>query len=167
MFCRYEEGTVEEVRAAEIGTLELPSPESETAFASVSAKAIAARAEVLCACAAVLSKGMRTLDFRDYLRPGSMANALYSNACARGLVEHVISNLFDEGLGKVKRDRGGEFPTFQVNRGILPADQRKRSPLLDNPSSRRRSLKGWLVQKGFITVAGGFRLKRRSLCGTR
>lgn len=124
--CRYEEGTIEDVRAVQICTLELPSPESEPAFASVSEKAIGARAEVLCACAAVLSKGMRTLEFREYLQPGSMANALYTNPCARGLVESAIFDLFDEGLGKVKREREGEFPTFQVNRGILPADQRKR-----------------------------------------
>ena len=52
--CRYEEGTIEDVRAVQICTLELPSPESEPAFASVSEKAIGARAEVLCACAAVL-----------------------------------------------------------------------------------------------------------------
>ena len=122
----YEEGTIEEAVDPVVSTLQLPSPKSEPALAGMSAKTVAARAAILLEVAAVLRKGIKTLNFKDTMKPGSMANTLWANRCARDLVERTISDLFIAGLNDVKRQRAREFPSFQVNRGILPADQRKR-----------------------------------------
>jgi hypothetical protein len=120
------EGTIEEAVDPAVVTLKLPSPEIHAAFAGVSSEAIAARVAILFEVSSMLSKGIQTVNFQDHLKPGSMANALFTNPCARRLIKRAISDLFTAELSKVKSERSGEFPSFEANRGILPADQRKR-----------------------------------------
>lgn len=101
----------------------------------VSIVAVAARIGIFVALSRVLCAGFLLIDLSvvseieltEHVQSGGMAHAFFSNACARVLVRSTVNDLFDKAIKTVKDSSPqGDFPSFSVNRGILPADQRKR-----------------------------------------
>jgi len=103
----------------------IPAP-GEGVLVDVSRAALTARLGILAALSTVLCKCVPYLNFNEYSRQGSTAHVLLSSTCGRVLIRSAMLESFKSGINAINTSATGEFPSFSVNRGILPADQRKR-----------------------------------------
>jgi hypothetical protein len=143
------------------------------------------RIQVFTALQKILCAAIQVLNFQNYLREGSLAHAFYSSSCARILTRPIVQAIFDKELTKMYQTATGEVPVFSVNRGVLPAEQRKRLdtvfcqtmdkvggfpdkyPLLQT-KTKGVALQFWEVTfdgEGGIDYGGLFRDSLREICG--
>jgi hypothetical protein len=184
--CRYEQDEVELVHDNDEDAPGAPGiPEAgEGIFAHVSPNVLKARLQVLTQVSKVLCKGVQHLNLKEYSRKGSVAHSLHASTCVRVLIRPAINTVFASGVKKLQAASTGVFPSFVVNRGILPAETRKRRDTVFNQTfekvgsmpdkyslletkSRGVGLMFWEVQfegEGGMDYGGLFRDSLREIC---